>query len=56
MSLWLKRKYSHTVKLANDRLVDSEDFESELISLFVYLIWAYADGAHEDEPHADEVE
>ena len=39
---------------AVDRLVESEDFQSELICF--YLIWAHADGAHEDEPHSDKVE
>ena len=56
MSLWLKRKHLHTVTFAHDRLVESEEFESELISLLFYLIWAHAVGAHEDEPHADKFE
>ena len=37
MSLWFKRKDSHTVKFANDRLVGSEDFESELLSFFLLI-------------------
>ena len=46
MSLWLKCNVSHTVNFASDRLFD----------VMIYLIWDHADGDHEDEPHADEVE
>ena len=38
MSLWFQRQDSHTVKFANDRLVEAEKFERELISFcFFYL-------------------